>query len=99
MTEIQFALLEEIAFELREKTLLNACAILNLKPFSFLMRISKPKKTALKISQEIVTRGAVALRNFPSMWRIKNWSNKQQIIFTHKPNLTRNISMQVFQKN
>ena len=29
------------------------------------------------------------------MWRIKNWSIKQQIIFTHKPNLTKNISIEI----
>ena len=34
----------------------------------------------------MITRSAVALRYFPSMWRIKNWSNKEQINFTHKPN-------------
>ena len=27
-------------------------------------------------------------------WRIKNWSNKKQIIFTNKPKLTKSISME-----
>ena len=40
------------------------------------------------------TRGAVALRYFPFMWRIKNWSNKQQIIFTERPELNKNISVE-----
>ena len=38
------------------------------------------------------------MRYFPSMWRIKNWSNKQQIILTNQPNLTKNISMETLSK-
>ena len=32
------------------------------------------------------------------MWRIKRWSKKQQIIFAHKPNLPKNISMDILSK-
>ena len=42
--------------------------------------------------------GAVALRYFTPRWRITKWSNKQQISFTHKPNLTKNISMEILSK-
>ena len=47
---------------------------------------------------QIKTRGAVALRYFPLLWRIKTWSNKQQTNLTHKPNLTKNISMEILSK-
>ena len=43
-------------------------------------------------------KGGVALRYFPSKWRIKIWSNKQQIIFTKRPKLTKNISIQTLSK-
>ena len=45
-----------------------------------------------------MTRGAVARRYFPSRWRIKKWSNKQQIIFKNKPKLTKSILMDILSK-
>ena len=41
----------------------------------------------------IPTRGAVALRYSPSMWRIKNWLNIQQMVFTNNPVLAKIISI------
>ena len=38
------------------------------------------------------------LKFFPSMWLIKNWSDKQQIIFTHKQKLNKNVSMEILMK-
>ena len=38
--------------------------------------------------------GTVPLRYFPSMWRIKDWSNIQQITSTKKPNIDKNIMME-----
>ena len=40
------------------------------------------------------TRRAVALRHFPSMWCIRNYSNNQPINFTNNPILTEIISME-----
>ena len=44
------------------------------------------------------TRGEVALRDFPSMRWIRNWSNRQPIKFTHWPSLSKSISMEVLLK-
>ena len=35
------------------------------------------------------------MRYFPSRWLIKNWSNKQQIVFTNNSNLTKNNSIEI----
>ena len=39
------------------------------------------------------TRGAIAMRYFPSMWRLKVWQ-KKQIFFEKKSKLATNVSME-----
>ena len=53
----------------------------------------------ISLKDETETKGAVPLRNFPSLWRIKNWPNKQQIIFTHQPHLTKTSRWRSCRKN
>ena len=52
----------------------------------------------MRVRRRLSTRGAVKLQSFPQSDGQKTWSNTQQIHFTHNPNLTKNISMEIWSK-